>query len=614
MRNLMLLAKWLAGRADIDVVLYQGSTACIGLANGRRVIRIPSHWSYSDDPQASVLLEGIIDHEALGHGRFSDLEGRQKAEDAGLIKFNQMSAGIQNILEDVFIENKAIETYPGVKANLSKMIEILVGRNFFGHPDLFGQAQKPQLLMIGLLNILRSRLIPGQRDLLKVNTDALEALLPSVLGQIWVDVLAIGMEVEHSKSTADNIDLTIRIMDLLKSASEQEPPQAPPEGEGGDPTDDAESESDDSSNDESEPENSESDPTAQEPEDQSDSTPEEEGQKASSCTGDEAKDGELPEDVPGDDDAESDVDGEQSTESESGSKFSEEEIQIAKEIIDSQDQEIAETEIGDAISEILQKMVSNARVTQLEVSDAVCSVSDSAMRVCSKVKSISDELQDALVAETRSEKSTKFVGKSLNSRVLSRVKMGNARVFRQKIEGIGLSSAISILVDFSGSMGTQMLDGVSRLDGAIGLVYGLGDILDEFDIPFEINGYSDRYATMKAFSEDWSQIRRKKEAPGISGGTYTGIAMQKALGNLVVRQEDRKQMIVITDGDTSDLPVLMSCYSEAKEMGIDIASVMIGPNAPSIEILAKKFGFKAVSTNLSAGLGRFTVDRILESI
>lgn len=613
MRNLMILAKWLAGRADVDVVEYKGSTACIGLVNGRRVIRIPSHWSYSEDPQASVLLEGIIDHEALGHGRFSDLEGRQKAEEAGLIKFNKMSAGIQNILEDVYIENKAIETYPGVKANLAKMVEILVGRNFFGRPDLFEQVEKPQLLMIGLLNILRSRLIPGQCDLLKVNTEALEVLLPRALGQIWVDVLAIGMEVQNSKSTADNIDLTIRIMDLLKTASEQEPPpeptDEPPEGDGGEATDGNESEED---SDGQPSEDAEPGETSQDPQGQSDSQPGDESCEASSCEGNDVNGVESS----GDDASEvdSDVEGAKSSKTESCSQFSEEEIQAAKEIVDSQDQEISETEIGDAISEILQTLVRHAGVAQLEVSNSVCSVTDSAMRVCSQIKSISDELQDALLAETRCEKSTKFVGKSLNNRVLSRVKMGNSRVFRQKIEGVGLSSAISVLIDVSRSMEEKMQDGVSRLDGAIGLVYGLGDILDEFDIPFEINAYSERYATMKSFGDDWTQIRRKREAPGFTGGTYTGIAMQRALGNLALRQEDRKQMIVITDGETSDLKVLMSCYSEAKEMGIDIASVMIGPNAPSIQALANMFGFKAVSTNKCAGLGRFTVDRILESI
>lgn len=625
MRNLMILAKWLAGRVDIDVMEYVGITACISIYNGRRVIKIPSHWSYSNDPMAAELLEGVVDHEALGHGRFTDLEGRQKAEEAGLIKFNNLSAGIQNILEDVYIENEAIKTYPGVKANLAKTVEILTKRGFFGSPDKFAMGESSSLLRAGLLNILRCRLVPGQADALKENVEALEMILPVMLGKLWEEVLAVAMEVQNSTSTADNIDLTIRIMKLIEDASKQEPqPQPGDDGEksdepneaGGDQTSDEQSDSDQSSG-----EQGQSASGDQPDEEQGD---DQDGQDSKGQGGgDQPSDGEPSSCKGGDseDDSGEPMQGEGSggqpskTEPKKGpTQFSENEIQAAKDILESQDDEMPQTEIGEAISEEIQKTAEAGPLSSMTTSEMKTKVSDLSMRVCSQVKSISDELQDALVAETRCEKSTKLVGKSLNNRVLSRVKLGNARVFRQKLEGIGLSTAVSILFDMSSSMTEQMADQVSRLDGAVGLVYGLGDILDEFDVPFEVNAYSSTFATMKAFGEDWTQVRKRKERPFISGSTYTGIAMQKALSDLVVRQEDRRLMIVVTDGDTSDLDVLISCYSEAQLMGIEIASVMIGPKIPSIEALASRFGFKASNINKSTGLGRFAVDRVLESI
>jgi nitric oxide reductase activation protein len=272
------------------------------------------------------------------------------------------------------------------------------------------------------------------------------------------------------------------------------------------------------------------------------------------------------------------------------------------------------TEIGDAISEAIAQMAMPSPIEHMTETDSRTKVSDISLRVCSQVKSVSDELQDALVAETRCEKSTKLCGKSLNNRVLSRVKLGNARVFRQKLEGIGLSTAVSVLLDMSGSMTDSMSDGVSRLDGAVGLSYGLADVLDEFDVPFEINAYSDVYSTLKSFSQDWTMVRKHKEQPYMSGGTYTGTAMQKALAELVMRQEERRLLIVVTDGDASDLDVLISCYSEAQLMGVEIASVMIGPKIRSIEALASTFGFKASSLNQCSGLGRYAVDRVLETI
>lgn len=636
MRNLLILAKWLAGRAAVDVVEYAGSTACIGLVNGRRVIKIPSHWSYSADPEAAELLEGVIDHEALGHGRFTDLEGRKKAEDEGLIKFNALSAGIQNILEDIYIENRAIDTYPGVKANLARTVEILVKRDFFGSPQLFLKAQGAQLLTGGLLNVLRSRLVPGQEDALRENVEALEVILPTMLGQLWDDVLAVAMEVQHSTSTADNIELTVRIMKMIEDAANQRPQDAE---EGGDSKDQEQNQSQDqeenrqqeqeasgadqsSADDEDQQSQSSGDdqatPEASDEEDDGDDvgTPGEDGkmkgegqpsadQSSSSCTGDQASDESA--------DAESSP-GATGKPRAGQAGRSEKEIQAARSIIESQDEEMPQTEIGEAISEAIQKCA-QAYGRSLVESERTIAVPDTALRVASQVKSVADDLQDALIAETQCVKSTKLVGKSLNSRVLSRVRLGNTRVFRHKHEGAGLSTAVHLVVDMSSSMTDPLSDGkVTRLEAAIGLAFGMGDILEEYSVPFQVNTYSNSYATLKRFDDDWTQVRRKGEQPHISGGTCTGLAVQKALCDLVVRPEERRLMMVITDGETSDLDLLMSCYAEAQEMGIEVASVMIGPLVPSIAALAQRFGFKAKNLNVSTGLGRYAVERVLEAI
>ena len=631
MRNLLILAKWLAGRAAVDVVEYAGSTACIGLVNGRRVIKIPSHWSYSSDPEAADLLEGVIDHEALGHGRFTDLEGRKKAEDEGLIKFNALSAGIQNILEDIYIENRAIATYPGVKANLARTVEILVKRDFFGSPELFLKAQGAQLLTGGLLNVLRSRLVPGQEEALRENVEALEVILPTMLGQLWDDVLAVAMEVQHSTSTADNIGLTVRIMKMIEDAANQRPQDAEEGGDSQDQDQDEDQQQEQeasgadqsSSDDEDQQSQSSGDapatPEASDEEDDGDDvgTPGEDGnmkgegqpsadQSSSSCPGDQPSDEAA--------DAESSA-GATGKPRAGQAGRSEKEIQAARSIIESQDEEMPQTEIGEAISEAIQKCAEQGYRRNLVESDRTIAVPDPALRVASQVKSIADEVQDALIAATQCVKSTKLVGKSLNSRVLSRVRLGNTRVFRHKHEGAGLSTAVHLVVDMSSSMSDPLSDGkVTRLEAAIGLAFGMGDILDEYSVPFQINTYSDSYATLKRFDDDWTQVRRKREQPHISGGTCTGLAVQKALCDLVVRPEERRLMMVITDGDTSDLDLLMSCYAEAQEMGIEVASVMIGPQVASIAALAKRFGFKAKNLNVSTGLGRYAVERVLEAI
>ena len=586
MRNLLILAKWLAGRVDVDVETYEGATACIAFIEGRRVIKIPSAWSYSADPQAAELLEGVIDHEALGHGRFTDLDARSKAEEVGLIKFTNFSASLQNILEDVFIENQAIKAYPGVKANLARTVEILQGRGFFGAPERFVMADPSKLILGGLLNILRARLVPGQADALQVNVDALEMVLPDALGGLWTDVLDIALEVEHSTCTQDNIDLTVRIMALLTTASEQQPDDAVDDEQGsGDPS----SGQGDAAEDEGAQPGGEGADSADDEGSSSNGEP-------SSCPGSAGEEESATmEDAPGD-----------------TARFTDKEVKAAREIIDTQDGEMPDTEMGDAIAVAIGKAAMPA--SKLTHATQVKKISDASKRVCSQVKSISDELQEALLTQVQCVKVTKHEGKRLNSRVLHRVRVGNGRVFMQKHEGEGLSTAVALLVDQSSSMKSPMVDKVHRLDAAIGIAFGLGDMLDEYEVPFQISGYSDAYSTLKSFDACWSKVRKAQAQPDISGNTLTGAAMQVVLGDMVVRPEERKLLVIITDGETADPRVLASCYSEAQEMGIEVASVMIGPPIEAIARLAQQFGFKALSINTSAGLGRYVVGRVLEAI
>jgi nitric oxide reductase activation protein len=585
MRNLVILAKWLAQQAGVDVLFKNVPTASISpQPNGKKVILIPSAWCYSDDPDAAALLEGVIDHEALGHGRFTDLGAVKSALENDVIK-SQYEKGLWNIFEDIYIERRAISTLPGVKANLSRTVQILLKKDFFGNPSDFASANNAAgLLQAGLLNILRARLIEGQGAILQENVDALEVFLPQKLGKVWDDVLAVALEVEHTTSTQENIDLALKVMALLKSISEETPSEAQDQSEaqedaqeqdqGGGDVGDQPVDADDGSN------ALQDDPGGAEQEESNGS----EGQGADT----------------------------QGQESEGGS-YSQENIDTAQAIVDDQEVEQATTEIADALSEIISAIASASK-REVSSSKQLVPVGENALRVASQVKSICDDLQDALVAESRCQTITGLSGKRLNNRALSRVALGNSRVFRTKHEAEGLSTAVSILCDKSGSMRDQLDDQVSRFDARVGLMFGLADLLDEFEVPFELSSFSDVFQTFKTFPEDWSRVRRRNEVPELEGATYTGSSMQQALGSLVLQPQDRRLMIIITDGDAGDLEVLMSCYAEAQEMGIEIATVIVGSLVPSVRALADKFGFKAISTNSSTAIGRFAVERVLECI
>ena len=491
MRNLLILAKWLAGRANVDVRLYNGETACISLEGKKRVIMIPRAWNYSQDPDAEVLLEGVIDHEALGHGRFTNLEARRVAEEAGVIKWDNLSAAVQNILEDVYIENAAIQTYPGVKANLAATVAILMKRDFFGNPKDFEVSGPSQLLVAGLLNILRGTLIPGQDAVFAENIESLNTILVARMGAMWIDVLTIAQEVENSKSTEDNIELTVRIMAVLKSAaqsstkSEQkqaEPERDPEQDDAEDDASDAgqsaaaEPEADADTDDSKEPEagkaiGDDSDPSDSAPaetkteaaaDDKAKADPDDSKEPAAGKAEDDAgqsdesdssdESGDLSDESGSGDGAPSDsqVSKEptscpgESTNGASNAQFEEElsddAILAARDILGTQDQETFNTELSEVIAKVMEIIASNEGAVELPDSKPHGNFSEASKQIASKVKRISDDLQDALETQTKCERRTKLTGKRINNRVLSRTRVGNARIFSTKVVEIGRAS------------------------------------------------------------------------------------------------------------------------------------------------------------------------------
>jgi nitric oxide reductase activation protein len=198
------------------------------------------------------------------------------------------------------------------------------------------------------------------------------------------------------------------------------------------------------------------------------------------------------------------------------------------------------------------------------------------------------------------------------------VALGDARIFRKKTRGESLSTAVHFLVDLSSSMSEAMGSGrrgdISRRTAAIGLVQGLGDVLDEYDIPFAVDTYSTVFSVYKTYEDSWSATRRRGLFPSINGGTQTGAAMQRSMLSLMDRSEERKLLFVVTDGDTGDFDRLVSCYTEARSLGIEVVSIMLGPVIPMIQQLSDRFGFSAETVENVDHIGDFAVRKVLEAV
>jgi len=167
---------------------------------------------------------------------------------------------------------------------------------------------------------------------------------------------------------------------------------------------------------------------------------------------------------------------------------------------------------------------------------------------------------------------------------LHRILSGDDRVFTRREEAHSLDTAISLLIDCSGSMGGRAIKLASEAS------YALGSVLHRLNIQFECLGFTDEHDNaetrspeyqrevleadkvakiirsipivmpkFKTFDERWTQPIQRRFAhvynvnghrPGFRmGSTPEGCGMEFAARRLLARKEARKIMIVMTDGE-----------------------------------------------------------------
>lgn len=165
----------------------------------------------------------------------------------------------------------------------------------------------------------------------------------------------------------------------------------------------------------------------------------------------------------------------------------------------------------------------------------------------------------------------------LHAASLHRIKVGDDRVFSRKEEAQSLSTAITLLMDNSGSMSG------SRLKLATQTAYALATVLNKLGIAFECIGFTSDHDVgrewinaaheagqqhpigrmlpllmpkYKSFDERWTIPVQQRfghiyngGAPCRMGDTPEGCGLEFAAKRLIGRSEERKILICMTDGE-----------------------------------------------------------------
>jgi len=179
----------------------------------------------------------------------------------------------------------------------------------------------------------------------------------------------------------------------------------------------------------------------------------------------------------------------------------------------------------------------------------------------SEVAAMTMALEQALRAITRCRKESYLRGGRLdNDRLVEIAKNLSKNIFYQNRPGRKLSTAVSLVIDQSGSMGNiyQIRD----------LAILLGECMYRLNIPFEITGTTTKYDYgrapeldgfsrtnpiiydhFKQFEEQWPVVRARMMTMSSRVHNIDGEAVEFAARRLLARKEERKILFSLCDGE-----------------------------------------------------------------
>lgn len=535
-----------------------------------------------EDKAVGILANGFIDHEA-SHVKETEMAVFGRKDVKGLRKH------LLNIVEDLRIERAMMNRYPGTKKNLARLVEHLVEVGFFSLDDDMSEADLlvSTALYCGRADVLSQE---GLYDL----ADKSEERFAKAMGKgPMVKLRALLKSAESLTSTREALGLADKILAMLKEEQEKAEQQQQQQGQSGDgqSQDDDSGQSDDSKGSDSSSDDSDDDQSQSgdgpngDQDDQDDSDGKGKGSSSQDDSDDQGDDQGDSSDDKSDEDGNGSgqADGDDSDGSDSGDTTSgdgaggdEDLAEALKRALEASDDDVTiKSDMGDVIADQLKQDLDEVPQDQIVMCDPseeldVFGHQPPVQR--SDVRRESVKMRAKLIAKIetmlRERTYTARSGRKIEGRKLSRVAVGDPRIFRKTDEKRGLDTAVHVLVDRSGSMNSG-----NRIDIAMKSTMALMSTFDN------IKGVSSAASTFPGvtrltdFHQNVAQTKHRY-VPSVMGTTPLGEALLWLIKDMAERREKRKMVIVLTDGQPND-PGL--CHRLIKRMGkYDIEVIGIG--------------------------------------
>ena len=555
-QSLTLLANMLARKYNIDVRAEGSQAFCEIQENGATTITVPAFTIESDAQR--VYVRGYIDHE-IGHARFTKFSDDY---------IEPTLRSIQNILEDVYVERMMSQCYPGCGLNLKAMQHQLfeVDKTF----------EKVDMEMMGGVNdntnynlvywrimryiLYRAR---GVNGLLDMARDELDNLLPKLVQELE----PLMQKIPSCSSTADNVvlgrEIYNKVLEYLKSDDNQQQSGQGQQGQG--------------------------------QQDQQSQGQQSQGQQGQQSQGDGSGGGASGEQTASDGKQDGNKSG-------TAKKQSDEELKrnmLGKIHHDKGLAEKIANEINNALRSAINtatNAVDNHRSSEFRMPEkmslrmlgrTILDTMPANMRAEAEgcATALSAQLHALMQAKGLRKRRLGLFGKLDNSK-LHRIVMNNPRVFMRTTEVRQVNTQVLILCDASGSMNDNLKDRLTS-EAVYALMKALRNIHGVKSGAYAFGGKI--FEEMSSF--DTPLYRSKFNLAYCTGNTPGGSALQRLLHEFDLSKDDRKIVLLLTDGDFdgNERPVFNAVYREAQAYGIDVIGV--GINSIAVQGLWKKGDF-----------------------
>ena len=219
------------------------------------------------------------------------------------------------------------------------------------------------------------------------------------------------------------------------------------------------------------------------------------------------------------------------------------------------------------------------------------------------------QLQRRLMVEFQTRKHCRSVVSEegrLDSRRLHQAITGNPAVYRKKVKTQIPTPAVSLVLDCSISM-----EG-AEIQLATQAVIALAEVCNTLSVPVEVVTFGgDEVGAIKTFDDQLVRARGRIGAIGAGGGTPTAEALWVAGNRLFNRKEERKILMLVTDGEPDNMPYAQQVASMVENSGIELYGIGLGTK--KIREICHRAGVITEASDLAQAILNALAERMLKA-